>query len=114
MTGRVNDTASAHRNRAAELGLRMTSTGSCPRRLVRLPHRPGHCWCETRLNDHGRRYRTVGNDTPVVMWEPYPAAGQDVARVVVLAEADGLLVTITGASPWNPGETFALIFEAAV
>ena len=59
MTGRVNDTASAHRNRAAELGLRMTSTGSCPRRLVRLPHRPGQCWCETRLNDHGRRYRTV-------------------------------------------------------
>jgi len=47
------------------------------------------------------------------MWEPYPAAGQDVARVVVAAEADGLLVTITGASPWYPGETFALIFEAA-
>jgi len=29
------------------------------------------------------------------------------------AQADGLMVTLSGASPWNPGETFALIFEAA-
>jgi len=108
----VNDTASAHRNRAADLGLRMTSTGSCPRRLVGLRHVDGQCWCETRLNDHGRRYRTRG-DKPVVMWEPYGADGRDVWVIISDAQADGLMVTLSGASPWNPGETFALIFEAA-
>ena len=92
-----------------DLGVQQTGTRSCPRRLVRLPHDDGACWCLTRLNDHGGTYRTaVGR---VVMWEPYAASGEDVLEVLAAAHRDGLRVTVTGASPWNPGETFALIFE---
>ena len=100
-----------HRLRAADLGLHQTGTRSCPRRLVRLPHDDATCWCRSRLNDHGRTYRTAAGQ--VVMWEPYPADGADVLAVLTAAHADGLRVTVTGASPWNPGETFALIFEVA-
>ena len=95
--------------RAADLGLLQTSTSSCPRRLVRRPHDLAGCWCLSRLNDHGATYRT--NAGLVIMWEPYPAAGEDMLEVLTAAHADGLRVTVTGASPWNPGETFALIFE---
>ena len=95
--------------RAADLGLQQTDTRSCPRHLVRLPHDPATCWCLSRLNDHGGTHHT--NAGQVVMWEPYPAAGEDVLEVLTAAHADGLRVTVTGASPWNPGETFALIFE---
>jgi hypothetical protein len=30
-----------HKNRARDVGLKLTSTGSCPRRLVNKPHRGG-------------------------------------------------------------------------
>ena len=100
-----------HRLRAADLGLQQTGTRSCPRRLVQLPHDDATCWCRSRLNDHGRTYGT--NAGQVVMWEPYPADGADVLAVLTAAHGDGLRVTVTGASPWNTGETFALIFEVA-
>jgi len=102
-----------HRSRALELGLQQTSTGSCPRRLAGLPHRAGSCWCESRLNDHGRRYRCTRDGRPVILWEPYSAGGEDLADVLASATADGLQVTVTGASPWYPGNTFVIAFEAA-
>jgi hypothetical protein len=34
----ANNAASGHKIRAAELGLRLTSTGSCPRKRAGLPH----------------------------------------------------------------------------
>jgi hypothetical protein len=34
-----HDTTAEHKNRALEMGLRLTATGSCPRRLVGKPHR---------------------------------------------------------------------------
>ena len=58
-----------HRNRAFDIGLRQTSTNSCPRRLVGKRCLQFGCWCQSRLNDHGRRYRDV-RDRPVVLWEP--------------------------------------------
>lgn len=104
-------TISEHRNRAGQLGLRQTSTRSCPRRLARLPHDPESCWCLTRLNDHGRRYL---DDTgrAVVMWEPYTADAADLLDVLTHADRDDLAVMVTGWSPWNPGATFALVFTA--
>ena len=108
----MNDTAAEHRSRALELGLRQTSTGSCPRRLAGLPHRPGSCWCESRLNDHGRRYRRTQDDRPVILWEPYSADGEALADVLAAASVDGLHVTLSGASPWYPGNTLSIAFES--
>lgn len=102
---------SAHdraRDRAAGLGLRHSGTGSCPRRLVGLPHREG-CWCTSRLNDHSGRYLTR-DGTPVVVWEPYDADGVALAAIIAAAAGDGLDITVTGASAWYPGATFAVVF----
>lgn len=86
----VNEAYQAQRARAlSQMGLRQTSTGSCPRRLAGLPHSDTGCWCSSRLNDHGRRYRRVHDDRPVVLWEPYEADGVDLAEVIVAASADG-------------------------
>jgi hypothetical protein len=101
-----------HKNRALALGLRLTSTGSCPRRLAGKPHLDWTCWCTSRLNDHGRRYRTTRTNEPVVMWEPYDASPDELRKVFDAAEADGLEVSLSGLSPWNPGHTFALLFRA--
>lgn len=110
---RPDGSVTGHRNRAAEYGLRQTSTGSCPRRLVRRPHLGFDCWCATLINDHGRRYRIIDDrDTPVVLWEPYNIDGTDLAEVLRAAADDGLRVHITGASPWYPGRTVALLFVA--
>ncbi len=106
----MNDAITEHRRRAADLGLRQTSTGSCPRRLAGLPCRGIDCWCTSRLNDHGRRYRTVARDVPVVLWEPYDAWPEELAAVLAAAAADGIRVSISGASPWNPGATLAIRF----
>jgi hypothetical protein len=70
-TTATNNATADHKNRAADLGLRLTSTNSCPRRLINKPHLEEQCWCTSRLNDHGRRYRTSDNNEPIVMWEPY-------------------------------------------
>jgi len=104
------DYQAEHRARADDLGLRQTSIGSCPRRLAGKRHVLGECWCESRLNDHGRRYRRTRDDKPIVMWEPYDAYGRDLTEVISAAEADGLRVHISGASPWNPGGTFCIAF----
>lgn len=109
----MNEQASEHRRRAADLGLRMTSTGSCPRRLVGLRHVDGTCWCASRLNDHGRRYRRIKDDKPLILWEPYGAYQEELQEVLTAAAGDGLRVSVTAASPWNPGSTVALIFQAA-
>lgn len=105
--------ANVHARRALDMGLRTTSTGSCPRRLVRLPHLERDCWCTSRLNDHGRRYRRGRDDAPVVLWEPYSAWPEELTEVFTAAEADGLRVSVTGASPWNPGHTLCIAFVAA-
>ena len=107
-----NNTTIEHRDRALDRGLRQTSTGSCPRRLVSRAHLEEKCWCCSRLNDHGRRYRATRDDRPVVLWEPYNAYGEELAAVLAAAAADGLRVSLTGASPWNPGSTFAIAFTA--
>ncbi len=107
----MNEAYRCQRARALDqMGLRQTSTGSCPRRLAGLPHRDIGCWCSSRLNDHGRRYRRVHDDRPVVLWEPYEAGGGDLAEVIVAASADGLHVNVLGFSPWNPGWTFCIAF----
>ena len=81
-----------------------------PRRLAGLPHRDIGCWCRSRLNDHGRRYRRVHDHRPVVLWEPYDADGVDLAEVIVAASTDGLHVNVLGFSPWNPSGTFCIAF----
>ena len=107
----MNEAYQAQRARAlSEMGLRQTSTGSCPRRLAGLPHRDIGCWCSSRLNDHGRRYRRTSDNTAVVLWEPYDADGVDLAEVIVAASADGLHINVLGFSPWNPGWTFCIAF----
>lgn len=109
--GHPNPAPAQHVKRALDLlDLRLTSTGSCPRRLVKKPHLDFECWCTSSLNDHGRRYRDR-DDSPVVVWEPYTAGDFDLVPVLAAAQADGLRVTITSASPWYPGRTIALIFE---
>lgn len=109
----MNNPIVEHKARAlADYGLRQTSTGSCPRRLVKLPCLRTECWCTSRLNDHGRRYRTTHGDQPVVMWEPYSAYPEELVEVLATAAADGLQVKVTGSSPWNPGRTIALVFTA--
>jgi len=110
MTTSTRDHQAEHRSRAADLGLRQTGIRSCPRQLAGKQHRPG-CWCSSRLNDHGRRYQTVRDGTPVVLWEPYDAAGDELAEVIAAAAVDGITVNVSGASPWNPGATFALTFQ---
>lgn len=66
---------------------------------MRLPHLAElACWCNSRLNDHGRRYPDVQN-TATVLWEPYDAAASEPVEVLAAAEADGLDVTRSGASP---------------
>ncbi len=107
----ANDVVADHRNRALDLGLRLTSTNSCPRRLIKRPHLEWECWCTSRLNDHGRRYRD-SRDRPVVLWEPYDAYPVERQEVFDAATADGLRVSLTGLSPWNPGHTFALVLRA--
>lgn len=106
----MNDTQAEHRQRAAALGLRQTSAGSCPRRLAGIRCTGPDCWCASRLNDHGRRYRRDRDNRPVVMWEPYDAWPEELAEVFAAASVDRLRVKITGASPWNPGLTLALMF----
>ncbi len=99
--------------RAADLDLEYVAAGSCPRAaLVNQRHTWGDCWCETRINDHGARYTRGSDGRAVIMWEPYEVDGIDLADVIAAATADGIDVTVTGASSWNPGETFAVIFTA--
>lgn len=94
-------------------GLRRTGTGRCPRRLVGRGHRTGErgCWCRTRLNDHGATWADEQGRRAVV-WQPYDADGVELAAVVFQAEADGLDVMVTGASPHYPGGSFAVVFRA--
>lgn len=102
-----------HQLRAlSSLGLTDWSTDSCPRRVVDLPHDDVDCWCLTPLNDHGRTW-TQRSGLPVVTWEPYDTDGESLVHVLLEAAHDGLRVTATGTSPWNPGHTFALLFAAA-
>jgi hypothetical protein len=108
----TNNAGADHKNRARDLGLRLTTTNSCPRRLANKPHLEWECWCTSRLNDHGRRYRDHDNQ-PVILWEPYNADGAELLEVFEAAETDGLWVEVMGESPWNPGHTFALFFRAS-
>lgn len=109
----MSNALAEHKARAlTDYGLRQISTGSCPRRLVNLPCLHAECWCASRLNDHGRRYRTIAGDRPVVLWEPYSAHPEELAPVLAAAAADGVAVEVTGSSPWNPGRTVALVFTA--
>jgi hypothetical protein len=108
----TNNTGADHKNRADDLGLRFTSAGSCPRRLVNKPHLEEKCWCTSRLNDHSRRYRD-NNNQPVIMWEPYDADRDELLFLMAYAYDDGLQVTVSGQSPWNPGHTFGIQFRRA-
>ncbi|MBK8462465.1 MAG: hypothetical protein IPL36_05385 [Nigerium sp.] len=113
--GKPDGSKGDHARRAlALLGLRLTSDGSCPRKLAGLPHVDITCWCASRLNDHGRRYRDADGNA-VVVWEPYDADADahDLAPILTAAGADGLRVHVTSASPWYPGRTVALIFTTA-
>ena len=104
----------ARAQRGSYLGLTLTShrPQPCPRTLVGRRHGRDSCWCVTRLNDHGRRWR-YRDGRSVVMWEPYAVDGHALAAVLAAAEQDGLDVEVSGASPYYPGRTFALIFTAA-
>jgi hypothetical protein len=45
------------------------------------------------------------------MWEPYDADRDELLYLMAHACHDGLDVTVTGLSPWNPGHTFAIQFR---
>jgi hypothetical protein len=106
----TNNAVADHKNRAADLGLRLTSTSSCPRKLVGKPHLDEKCWCTSRLNDHGRRYKSNDGES-AVMWEPYDADRDDLLHLMAHAYDEGLHVTVSGLSPWNPGRTFSITFR---
>jgi hypothetical protein len=109
-TAATNNATADHKNTAADLGLRLTSTSSCPRKLVNKPHLEEKCWCTSRLNDHGRRYHD-SHDEPVVIWEPYDASRDELLHLMAHAYDEDLQVTVSGESPWNPGRTFAILFR---
>ena len=100
--------------RALEMGLRHVSDGRCPRRLVGKHHRNLECWCADRLNDHAATYERLDDGRRLVAWEPYEADALELEPVFAAAAADGLTVTVTGSSPWNPGATVAIWFEGAL
>lgn len=93
-------------------GLRHVSNRSCPRLLVRKRCKDEDCWCRTWLNDHGNRYQDKRTGQDVIVWEPYSAGGDQLAGILAAADDDGLCVTISGTSPWNPGRTVAIRFSA--
>lgn len=99
--------------RAAKYGFTNRRDVRCPRTLVgkrcRNRYQPASCWCSSWLNDHGGGW--TFREERVILWEPYGAGGEELARVLAAATADGLDVRIDSASPWNPGSTVAIRFS---
>jgi hypothetical protein len=88
----------------------------CPRRLVDRRHEGDRCWCRTHSNDHGGTFMTRDANEgvrTVVVWQPYGTWAAELEDVLAHARLDGLAVSISGASPYNPGSTFLLVFSPA-
>lgn len=98
-----------HPDRIEHYGYRRVSDTRCPRTLVGKRHREIECWCNCRLNDHAATY--VRHDRRVVLWEPYDAHPGELVVMFTAARADGLRVSLSGMSPWNPGSTFGIAFS---
>ena len=97
--------------RGRDHGYSLRGEERCPRVLVRQECRGvPDCWCNSRLNDHGRHW-TRADGTAVVLWEPYSAHPEELAVIFYDAAADGLRVAVHGGSPWNPGRTVAIEFS---
>lgn len=115
----ASDTGGDHDARAlAWHGLRPSEATPCPRvvagkrcrRLARGWGSASACVCEEHqwLMDHTRVWLdTEGRH--VLTTEPYGSCGLKVAAFVQAMDELGLRTTVTGASPWNPGSTFAII-----
>lgn len=99
-----------HPNRIEGYGYQKVSDTRCPRTLVRKRCRGIECWCSCHLNDHAATYTRHGER--VVLWEPYDAHPEELVRLFAAADADGLRVSLSGMSPWNPGSTFGIEFRA--
>jgi hypothetical protein len=61
--------------------------------------------------DHGALWRTHEGDL-VLTAEPYEMDGKRLVSFIAECAELGLSVTISGASPHNPGSTFILIVRA--
>lgn len=70
------------------------------------------CICSSPLNDHGDHYKDA-DGRRVVVWEPYGFDALELAELAIAADAEGLRVQVTPASPWYPGRTLALVFRKA-
>lgn len=111
----MTDTYATHERRAhTDYGWTFVSGLACPRKLggkhCRNGYEYGTCWCAHRLNDHGRTWRDSHGER-FVLWEPYGAHGEDLADLIAAADADGINVTLTAHSPWNPPHTVGVRFR---
>lgn len=104
--------------RAKAMGWKHLSFDRCPLVLVDrqcradanlLGETDEKCLCQSRLNDHGARWRDSRGDV-FVLWEPYGAFDYELMHVFAEAMEDGLRVEVT-TSVWYPGRAIGIRFE---
>lgn len=99
--------------RGEAAGLYFHDDERCPRTLVDCPHLELDCWCNGRPKDHAATWWSR-RDGFLVLWEPYDLEPEELTRLHLCAERDGLRLTVSGDSLWNPGSCLRLTFKRAV
>ncbi|MBM3675352.1 MAG: hypothetical protein FJW88_10475 [Actinobacteria bacterium] len=114
----VRETEARYERWARAIGLRPSQAQRCPRVVAGLrctawrSAAPCACQALDRVLDHARVWLRA-DGRRVLSAEPYDVTSDDLAALLVCAIELGLVFSIHGASPWNPGATVLLVIERA-